>query len=371
MGVETLPQRMREHVANAQRVAAWLEADERVSWVRYSGLPSHSHHALAQQYLPEGPGAVFSFGVAGGRAAGERFIDSVQLCSHLANIGDARTLVLHPASTTHQQLSADQLQAAGVPRRPHPHQRRPRGRRGRPVGPRPGPRRGREGELVTDPQTTTTSASDTGTVAAPENLREQPAATGSKDAPATTWKAPSAGNGCASCAAQDRRDPRASNKPSRASYFVETYLLADSDFELWFVNPNETEVLGRPAYPSLAELPGVPDLVDVFRRPSELDAVLDDVNRRRFARDVDAARAGRRGRRPARRRARSHRRHEPLPEDRARPVPRRAAPRRVRHRGDLRATPVPLTTRAPQARVVHSRFAGPPDVRRGRLASRA
>ncbi len=115
MGIETLPQRMREHVANAQRVAAWLEADERVSWVRYSGLPSHPHHARAQQYLPEGPGAVFSFGVVGGRAAGERFINSVQLCSHLANIGDARTLVLHPASTTHQQLSADQLRAAGVP----------------------------------------------------------------------------------------------------------------------------------------------------------------------------------------------------------------------------------------------------------------
>jgi len=115
LGVETLPQRMREHVANAGRVAAWLEADERVSWVRYSGLPSHPHHALAQRYLPEGPGAVFSFGVKGGRAAGERFIEACQLCSHLANIGDARTLVLHPASTTHQQLSPAQLTSAGVP----------------------------------------------------------------------------------------------------------------------------------------------------------------------------------------------------------------------------------------------------------------
>ncbi|WP_432482351.1 O-acetylhomoserine aminocarboxypropyltransferase/cysteine synthase family protein [Kineococcus esterisolvens] len=115
MGVETLPQRMREHVANARRVAQWLEADERVSWVRYSGLPSHRHFERAQHYLPEGPGAVFSFGVVGGRAAGERFIDNCQLCSHLANIGDARTLVLHPASTTHQQLSAAQLEAAGVP----------------------------------------------------------------------------------------------------------------------------------------------------------------------------------------------------------------------------------------------------------------
>jgi O-acetylhomoserine (thiol)-lyase len=85
-----------------------------VSYVRWAGLPSHPDHARAQRYLPAGPGAVFAFGVAGGRAAGERFIESVRLCSHLANIGDARTLVLHPASTTHQQLSAEQLVAAGV-----------------------------------------------------------------------------------------------------------------------------------------------------------------------------------------------------------------------------------------------------------------
>lgn len=114
-GVETLAPRMEEHVANAQRVAEWLEADERVSWVSYAGLPSHRHHARAQRYTPLGPGAVFSFGVRGGRAAGERFVGAVQLCSHLANIGDARTLVIHPASTTHQQLSAEQLVAAGVP----------------------------------------------------------------------------------------------------------------------------------------------------------------------------------------------------------------------------------------------------------------
>ncbi|WP_138734109.1 O-acetylhomoserine aminocarboxypropyltransferase/cysteine synthase family protein [Modestobacter excelsi] len=114
MGIETLPQRMREHVANAQRVAEWLDADERVAWVRYSGLPSHRDHALAQRYLPEGPGAVFSFGVVGGRDAGRRFIESVELCSHLANIGDARTLVIHPGSTTHGQLSVEQLETGGV-----------------------------------------------------------------------------------------------------------------------------------------------------------------------------------------------------------------------------------------------------------------
>jgi O-acetylhomoserine (thiol)-lyase len=114
-GVETLPQRMDAHLANTRVVAEWLQADPRVSWVRWAGLPDHPDHERARRYLPLGPGAVFSFGVAGGRAAGERFIESVQLASHLANIGDARTLVLHPASTTHRQLRPDQLEAAGVP----------------------------------------------------------------------------------------------------------------------------------------------------------------------------------------------------------------------------------------------------------------
>ncbi|MEO6882329.1 MAG: O-acetylhomoserine aminocarboxypropyltransferase/cysteine synthase family protein [Mycobacteriaceae bacterium] len=114
-GVETLPQRMDAHLANAHAVAHWLEADERISYVRWAGLASHPHHARALRYTPAGPGAVFSFGVRGGRAAGQKFIESVQLCSHLANIGDVRTLVIHPGSTTHQQLSSDQLAAAGVP----------------------------------------------------------------------------------------------------------------------------------------------------------------------------------------------------------------------------------------------------------------
>jgi O-acetylhomoserine (thiol)-lyase len=113
-GVETLPQRMREHVANARRVAGWLDADDRVAWVRYSGLPGHPDAARARRYLPEGPGAVFSFGVVGGRDAGRRFIETVELCSHLANIGDARTLVIHPGSTTHGQLSVEQLETGGV-----------------------------------------------------------------------------------------------------------------------------------------------------------------------------------------------------------------------------------------------------------------
>ncbi|WP_010525136.1 O-acetylhomoserine aminocarboxypropyltransferase/cysteine synthase family protein [Nesterenkonia sp. F] len=114
-GIETLPQRMGEHVANAQRVAAWLEADERISYVNYAGLASHPDHARAQEVLPLGAGSVFSFGVAGGREVGARFIESLQLASHLANVGDVRTLILHPGSTTHQQLTEEQMDAAGIP----------------------------------------------------------------------------------------------------------------------------------------------------------------------------------------------------------------------------------------------------------------
>ncbi|SDQ06023.1 O-acetylhomoserine sulfhydrylase [Quadrisphaera sp. DSM 44207] len=113
-GVETLPFRMEAHLANARGVAEWLARDPRVSYVSWAGLPSHPHHERAKRYLPLGPGSVFSFGVVGGRAAGRRFIESVQLASHLANVGDTRTLVIHPGSTTHQQLSDEQLEVAGV-----------------------------------------------------------------------------------------------------------------------------------------------------------------------------------------------------------------------------------------------------------------
>ncbi|GAA4387931.1 O-acetylhomoserine aminocarboxypropyltransferase/cysteine synthase family protein [Brevibacterium sp. NPDC049920] len=118
-GVETLPQRLDAHLANARAVAEWLDSDPRVSYVNYAGLPSHPHHARAQKYLPKGTSPVFSFGVTAtaelsGREVGARFIEATQLASHLANVGDARTLVLHPASTTHQQLTAEQLVSGGV-----------------------------------------------------------------------------------------------------------------------------------------------------------------------------------------------------------------------------------------------------------------
>jgi O-acetylhomoserine (thiol)-lyase len=113
-GVETLPQRMDAHVQNARDIAAWLDADPRVDYVAFSGLPSHPYHERAAKYLPSGPGAVFTFGVDGGRDAGRAFVENVRIASHVANIGDVRTLVIHPASTTHRQLTDDQLHAAGV-----------------------------------------------------------------------------------------------------------------------------------------------------------------------------------------------------------------------------------------------------------------
>ncbi|WP_029261604.1 MULTISPECIES: O-acetylhomoserine aminocarboxypropyltransferase/cysteine synthase family protein [unclassified Microbacterium] len=115
-GIETLPQRIDAHLANARIVADWLASDPRVAYVTWAGLEEHPHHDRAAKYLPLGPGSVFAFGVAAedGRKAGETLIENLQLASHLANIGDARTLVIHPASTTHRQLTEAQLVAAGV-----------------------------------------------------------------------------------------------------------------------------------------------------------------------------------------------------------------------------------------------------------------
>jgi len=113
-GLETLPLRMERHVENARKVAEFLKDHSLVSWVRYAGLPGDRYYELAQKYLPRGAGAVFTFGIKGGREAGAKFIESVQFLSHLANIGDAKTLVIHPASTTHRQLSDEALEKAGV-----------------------------------------------------------------------------------------------------------------------------------------------------------------------------------------------------------------------------------------------------------------
>ena len=114
IGLETLPLRQARHSANALALARWLQKHPRVSWVVYPGLESDPSHAVAAKYLKQGFGGLVGFGIQGGRAAGEKFINSVKLLSHLANIGDAKTLVIHPASTTHQQLTAAEQAETGV-----------------------------------------------------------------------------------------------------------------------------------------------------------------------------------------------------------------------------------------------------------------
>jgi O-acetylhomoserine (thiol)-lyase len=113
-GVETLGLRMERHVSNAKAVASFLNEHANVAWVNYPSLPNSPYAALAERYLPKGSGAVLTFGVKGGLEAGRRFIERLQLFSHLANIGDAKSLVIHPASTTHQQLSEEEQRAGGV-----------------------------------------------------------------------------------------------------------------------------------------------------------------------------------------------------------------------------------------------------------------
>jgi O-acetylhomoserine (thiol)-lyase len=113
-GLETLHLRMPRHCENALNLAQWLEGQESVAWVNYPGLKSHKDNAMAEKYLNKGKGAILGFGIKGGTEAGRKFVESVELASHLANIGDSKTLVIHPWSTTHQQLSEEEKLAAGV-----------------------------------------------------------------------------------------------------------------------------------------------------------------------------------------------------------------------------------------------------------------
>ncbi|MEO8718679.1 MAG: PLP-dependent transferase, partial [Burkholderiales bacterium] len=113
-GIETLHLRMPRHVENTRKIVAFLAAHDAVSQVLYPELPGHPNHALAQKLLPKGCGAVFSFDIQGGRDAGKRFIESLRVFSHLANVGDAKSLVIHPASTTHYRMSDADLNKAGI-----------------------------------------------------------------------------------------------------------------------------------------------------------------------------------------------------------------------------------------------------------------
>jgi O-acetylhomoserine (thiol)-lyase len=113
-GLETLSLRMERHTKNAQAVAEFLEAHPKITWVTYPGLKSHRDYALALKYLPKGAGAILGFGIKGVLDAGRNFINNLKLFSHLANVGDAKSLAIHPASTTHSQLNPDEQQTAGV-----------------------------------------------------------------------------------------------------------------------------------------------------------------------------------------------------------------------------------------------------------------
>ena len=113
-GLETLPLRMKAHVENARTIARFLRGRDEVAWINYAELDDSPYRALARKYLPEGAGAIFTFGLRGGREAGRAFIEALELWSHLANVGDAKSLVIHPASTTHQQLSDEELLTSGV-----------------------------------------------------------------------------------------------------------------------------------------------------------------------------------------------------------------------------------------------------------------
>jgi O-acetylhomoserine (thiol)-lyase len=113
-GLETLALRMQRHVENTTAILEFLGGHAAVAWVTHPTLPTHPDYALAARLLPRGAGSMVSFGVRGGRAAGKKFIDTLRLASHLANVGDAKTLVIHPATTTHQQMSVAQLEAAGI-----------------------------------------------------------------------------------------------------------------------------------------------------------------------------------------------------------------------------------------------------------------
>jgi O-acetylhomoserine (thiol)-lyase len=112
--METLPLRIQRHSENALKVARWLDARDDVAWVNYAGLENHSHHALHKKYCPKGAGSVFTFGLNGGYDSGVNLVNKVRIFSHLANIGDTRSLIIHPASTTHRQLGDEDRVKAGA-----------------------------------------------------------------------------------------------------------------------------------------------------------------------------------------------------------------------------------------------------------------
>ncbi len=245
-GLETLSLRMQRHVENALAVAEFLEGHELASQVTYPGLATSKYRALVEKYLPLGAGAVFSFDCAGGRAGGQELIRGLTLWSHLANVGDAKSLVIHPASTTHRQLSDDELQAAGV---------------------RPGTVRLSVGTESVDDLTWDL-----------EQGLKRVAGRGARSACGVTDLA-------------SYQDPLTiqrllhtsktiaivglSSNELRASNFV-GYYLKRHGYRVIPVNPRETNILGETSYASLQDVPVPVDIVNVFRAPDALPGIARD-----------------------------------------------------------------------------------------------
>ncbi len=300
-GLETLPLRMQAHVANALAVARFLDSDPRVERVRYAGLDDSPYRRLREKYLPRGAGAVFCFDLAGGREAGRAFIESLQLFSHLANVGDAKSLVIHPASTTHRQLDDAELARRGHRPRHDPVVDRHRRRRRPDLGSARGARRPSNeiGDAMSDYQ-------DPRVIQRLLHTARTIAIVG------------------------------LSSNPLRPSHFVGFYLLRHG-YRVIPVNPREREVLGQRSVESLAQIDTPVDIVDVFREPSVVPEIATRRARDRRKSAVAAIRRDSRSGRRASARRRARRRHGSLPENRTRALSRPHALARLQHRRHQRA----------------------------------
>lgn len=248
-GLETLHLRMREHAANAAKIADHLVNHPAVEWVNYPGLSSHPSYPLAQKYLPNGAGSIITFGIKGGREAGAKFIDSLSIWSHLANVGDAKSLVIHPASTTHQQLSKEELESSGVSEDL--------------VRLSVGVESVRD--LIKDLDQALFAA--TGISNWPDG--KKPIVV--NDEGVIRWALESPWiretiDGKERTRAKTLAIVGLSGNPARPSYRL-ARKMQRLGYKIIPVNPRETEVLGETAYPDLVSIPGPIDIVQVFRTP--------------------------------------------------------------------------------------------------------
>ncbi len=261
-GLETLPLRMERHCASGLAVARWLAKHPEVAWIKYPGLPDSPYRALQEKYLPRGAGSVFSFGLKGGREAGRRFIERVLLCSHLANVGDAKTLVIHPASTTHSQLSEADLVKAGV---------------------------------LPDMVRISVGLEDLDDILwdLEQAIDAAAAKAGARDAASAQGHAKIVPGARASAQAGVDRDAYArleilkryrtiamvglSADPYRPSYFAATYLQREG-YRIVPVNPRYAgqTILGETVYATLKDIPFPVEIVDIFRGPGHVPGLVEE-----------------------------------------------------------------------------------------------